>query len=101
MKKKFSLNLIRHIVSEIREFIDLGRYFFVLSAKLEAEFQSIQVQNEERFEMQSNDLQTLEEIFMTMAYDVDELRRRLDKFAMNGKSVFIFFFLPIILVKQV
>jgi hypothetical protein len=68
---------------------------------LEAEFQSIQVQNEERFEMQSNDLQTLEEIFMTMAYDVDELRRRLDKFAMNEKSDFIFFFLPIILVKQV
>ncbi len=68
---------------------------------MEAEFQSIQVQNEERFEMQSNDLQSLEESFMTMAYDVDELRRRLDKFAMNGKSVFIFFFLPIILVKQV
>jgi L-rhamnose isomerase len=68
---------------------------------LEAEFQSIQVQNEERFEMQSNNLQSLEENLVTIAYDVDEIRRRLDKFAMNEKSVFIFFFLQIILVKQV
>ncbi|CAF1231078.1 unnamed protein product, partial [Didymodactylos carnosus] len=44
-------------------------------AKFESDFRSIQLQNEERLEAQSKDLQRVQESIMAVAYDIDEMRR--------------------------
>jgi hypothetical protein len=50
---------------------------------LEAEYKSIQLQYEERFAAQARDLQNAQENIMFLAFDVDEIRRRLENFAVN------------------
>ncbi len=54
-----------------------------MKAKLEAELKSIQLQHEDRFKAQSKDINDLQESILLMASDVDEIRRRLEQFAMN------------------
>lgn len=49
--------------------------FVFIKAKLEAEFESIAGQNEERFDIQSKDFESLQESIVAMTYDVDEIRR--------------------------
>ncbi len=51
-----------------------------LLAQLESEFQSIQLQNYERFQAQSKDLHSLQESIIAMTYDVEEMRQRLERF---------------------
>lgn len=61
-------------------FILLKNYFRIFIAKLESEFKSIQISQEEQFEIQSKEIYSSHERIMLMAYDVDEIRRRLDEF---------------------
>jgi hypothetical protein len=51
-----------------------------LIAQFESEFQSIQLQDNERFEAQSKDLHSLQESIIAMAYDIEEMRQRLENF---------------------
>jgi len=70
----------------------LNVFFPFLKAKLEAEFQSIQHQHEEQLEIQLNDLQNVQDDIVTMAYDVEEIRRGLETFAIGGKISLHFLF---------
>jgi hypothetical protein len=45
---------------------------------LQAEVKSIELQNEQRFAAQSQELHTTQESIITMASDIDEMRRRLE-----------------------
>lgn len=59
----------------------LKKCFWFLIAKLESELKSIQLQYEEQLEAQSKDLYSAQESIMTAAYDIDAMRRRLEKIA--------------------
>jgi hypothetical protein len=56
----------------------LKKIFFFLLATLQAEVKSIELQNEQRFAAQSQELHTTQESIITMASDIDEMRRRLE-----------------------
>jgi hypothetical protein len=52
--------------------------FFIV--ELEAEFQSLQIQNDERIEIQFKDGHSLQENIMEMAYNIEEMRQRFESF---------------------
>jgi hypothetical protein len=61
----------------------LKKIFF--SAQLESEYKSIHIQYEDRCQSMATELYGLQESIMIVAFDVDELRTRLEKFIINGK----------------
>jgi hypothetical protein len=59
-------------------------FFSFHKAKLEAELKSMQLHQEERYETQSRELNHVQENIMYLVSDVDEMRRRLGKLAIES-----------------
>lgn len=68
-----------------------AKNFSILIAKLESELKSMQIYHNEQFKKQSEEMTSRQEYIMTVSYNVDEMRRRLEKFATIMKGELILF----------
>ncbi len=59
--------------------------FSLFIAKLESEYKAIQLRNKQQYEDQSKELHSAQENMVTLACNVDEVRRKLEKFTIIEK----------------